>query len=139
MRPDRAAPIVEQFSVSRDPADELSRGLEPSMFTKFVADCVAHLSDSDFRTIFFDLPRHLRAVAYELPPGVTADVKDLPERKRPAMYLRLADLRRERCLNISDSSQQHNWGNMSWDLVPMSKVCKTPFLRNHALDSNSVE
>ena len=97
------------------------------MFNKFVADCIGHLSEDDFKSIFFDLPRHLRSVAFQLPPGVTADVKDLPERQRPAMYARLADLRRERCLNISDSSQQHNWANQSWDLVPMSRTCKSHF------------
>ena len=120
-------PLVQRFLEAQDPADLLSRYLDPGIFNKFVGDCLAHLSEKDFRGLYFGLPRHLRAVAYELPPGVTADVKALAEPQRPAMYLRLADLRRERCLNVSDTAQQHNWANQSWDLVPMSKTCKTHF------------
>ena len=43
------------------------------------------------------------------------------------MYTKLNELRRERCIPLSHPAQQEQWANESWDIVPMSKVCKNHF------------
>ena len=73
------------------------------------------------------IPRNLRAVAFKVPPGITNEVKTLEESARMAMYVKLNELRRERCIPLSDPSQQWQWANESWDIVPMSKLCKNRF------------
>lgn len=121
------ASLVKDFSDTANPAAVLAQALNPITFAKFIGECIEKLGPSDFNQIFWQLSPTLRAAAYGLPPGVTTDIKSLPTPQQPAMCVKLRDLRRERCLNLSEASQRHNWANQTWDLVPMSRVTKEHF------------
>ena len=86
------------FEDTKDPALCLHEGLRRSVFTQFLTDCIKKLDPEEFTDVWDKLPRAHRAVAFSLPPGVTNDVKSLPEPERPAMHSKLIDIRRERCL-----------------------------------------
>ena len=61
------------------------------------------------------------------PPGVVVNVKSLPQEERARAYVVLNDLRRERCLPLSDPTQRSAWSADNWDFVAMSKNVKEHF------------
>ena len=85
------------------------------------------LNPEEFKIIWANAPQELRAVAHASPPGVTTDVKKLPEEQTPAMYAKPNDLRRERRLPLADPAQRQYYASESWTVMPISKQVKEHF------------
>ena len=83
-----------------------SENLTRDKFVAFVAACVGHIHPEEFKMIWATAPRVIRAIAYAPPPGITPDVKSLPEDQRPSMYTKLNELRRERYRPLADPAQR---------------------------------
>ena len=106
----------------------LARQMNRDEFINFVSAALEQDEPEEFKSVWAHAPKQLRAVAYAPPPGVTVDVKALPEAERPAMYIKLNELRRQRCMPLSDPGQQHHWANENWVIMPMSKATEERFI-----------
>ena len=112
----------------RNAASVLAASISRREFLAFVAAGLELVNPDEFKAVWADMPKPLRSVVYLPPPGSIVDVKTLPEAQRPAMYAKLNELRRERCMPLSDpTQQQQQWANEAWSLVPMSKITKDHF------------
>ena len=85
------------------------------------------LDPDQFHAIFYNLPGALRTAAFRPPPDVCVEVKTLPHAQQVAAYQKLNEVRRERCWQLSERGQRHQWNSESWVIVPMARETKEHF------------
>ena len=108
-------------------AEDMHKKYGNEMFTKFLSEAIQFLQPPEFRKFWDSVPRHLRGLVLEPPPDVVLDVGSLPPKDQPAMYIRLNDLRRERCRPLATPEQRKYWVDDDWMIVPMSKTAYKHF------------
>ena len=93
-------------------------------YKDFVVKAIQALDPDRFKDVWDLLPRDLRAVANLAPAGVEPNVKSLPLNQQWEMYMKVNQLRLERCIHLSESRQRGFWTNESWQVVALSRLAE---------------
>jgi hypothetical protein len=104
---------------------QIVQELGGASFHAFAREVICALSHDDFADTFFELPADHQKVAWRPPPGVVTDIQKLLQQERIAMAMRINEIRRQRCVQLSTPNTRKHWEDEGYTFVPMSRwTCK---------------